>query len=357
VGYIQLATRRGFRNSSAVGYLRPALDRPNLTVLPNAPVTRVLLEGRRASGVELKLGDTTRTVRARREVVLSAGPMGSPQLLELSGIGNRDILAKHGIDVAHHLPAVGENLRDHPNTRITYECTLPITINDVLRSPWRKFMEGVKFAFTRGGLLSISSATVQAHVRSDPEDPQPDMVLRLQPLSGKDRYARTPKLGLDPFPGFTIGITLLRPRSVGSLHIRSRDVLQHPMMDPRYLSHEADAQLFMDGIKLARKLSQQPSLKPFVVRETRPGPEVQDEGALFDYVRSTVQTAWHQVGTCRMGADAESVVDPQLRVRGIDGLRVVDSSIFPTIPAANTNIPSIATGEKGAELLLEAVRD
>ncbi|HSQ02439.1 MAG TPA: GMC family oxidoreductase N-terminal domain-containing protein [Burkholderiales bacterium] len=354
--YIQMATRRGFRNSSAVGYLRPALKRPNLTVLTRALVTRVLLDGQRATGVEVRFGNVTRKVSARREVVLSAGPMGSPQLLELSGIGSTDILQKLGIPVAHHLPGVGENLRDHPNTRLTFECALPITINDVLRSPWLKFKEGLKFAFKRTGLLSISSSTVQAHIRSDSGETQPNMVLRLQPLSGKDRYARTPQLGLDPFPGFTIGITLLRPRSVGALHIQSRDASEHPRMDPKYLSHEADAQLFLDGIHLARQLSQRPALKPLVVRETRPGPEVQDEAALLEYIRSSVQTAWHQVGTCRMGVDTAAVVDPQLRVCGIADLRVVDSSVFPTIPAANTNIPSIAVGEKGADLLLEAAR-
>src|SRR5688572_20522983 len=197
-----------------------------------------------------------------------------------------------------------------------------------------------------------SSDLVQAHVRSSPHADSPVIVLRLQPLSGKDRYARTPDKGLDPFPGFTIGVTLIRPRSLGALHIQSRDPLQPAKMDPRYLSHEADTQVFLDGVRLARKLSQQPSLKPLVVRETRPGPEVADDAGLLDYIRSTVQTAWHQVGTCKMGVDAAAVVDPALRVHGVANLRVVDSSIFPTIPSTNTNIPSIATGEKGADLIL-----
>jgi choline dehydrogenase len=354
--HVQMATRRGFRDSASVAYLKPARKWPNLTVLPNAVATRVLMDGKRATGVEIRLGDVTRKVLARREVVLSAGPMASPQLLELSGIGNSETLQQHGINVVHHLPGVGENLRDHANTRLTFECSRPITINDVLRSPWLKFKEGLKFAFKREGLLSIASSTVQAHVRSDPRVTLPDMVLRLQPLSGKDRYARTPDHGLDPFPGFTIGVTLIRPLSVGSLHIQSRDPLQPVKMDPRYLSREADAQLFLDGVRLVRKLSQQPSIKPLVVRETRPGPEVQDEAGLLEYVRSTVQTAWHQVGTCKMGIDPAAVVDPELRVHGIASLRVVDSSIFPTIPAANTNIPSIAAGEKGADLILAAVR-
>jgi len=355
-GYIQYSTRRGKRNSSAVGYLVPAMNRANLAILTGAHAMRVLLDGRRATGVEFRHGGDLRKVRARREVVLSAGPLSSPQLLELSGIGNPDILRRHGIDVVHALPGVGENLRDHPNTRLTFECSQPITINDVLRSPWLKFREGMKYVFRRQGLLSICSSTVQAHVRSHPAETQPDMTLRLQPLSGKDRYARTPQHGLDPFPGFTFGVTLLRPRSVGAMHIRSRDPFEQAAMDPRYLSHEADAQLFMDGLRIARKVAQRPALQPFVVRETRPGPEVQDDAALLDYIRGSVQTSWHQVGTCRMGVDDAAVVDPQLRVRGIEALRVIDSSICPTLPAANTNIPSIAIGEKGSDMVLAAAR-
>jgi choline dehydrogenase len=353
--YLQYSTRNGLRNSSAAGYLRSANQRPNLTVLPNATVTRVVLEGKRAKGVEYRLGDATlREVRARREVVLSAGPLASPQLLELSGIGNSEILQQHGVPVAHHLPGVGENLRDHPNTRLTFECSQPITINDVLQSPWLKFKEGLRFIFKREGLLTICSATAQMNFRSHPELKQPDLVLRLLPLSGRDRYARTPGYGMDPFPGFTFGVTVLQPRSIGTLHIQSRDPLQQASMDPRYLSHEADAQLFLDGMRLARKVAQMPSLKPLIVRETRPGPEVADDAGLLDYMRGTIQTSWHMVGTTKMGTDPAAVVDPELRVHGIANLRVVDSGICPTIPASNTNIPSIAIGEKGADLLLAA---
>ena len=198
--------------------------------------------------------------------------------------------------------------------------------------------------------------TAQANLRSNPQAPQADLVLRLQPLSSEDRYNRTPGGGLDPFPGFTIGVTLLQPRSVGSMHIQSRDPLQQAAMDPKYLSHEADAQLFLDGVRLARHVSQRPALKPLVVRETRPGPDVQDDAALLDYIRSSAQTSWHQIGTCKMGVDASAVVDPELRVHGIANLRVVDSGICPTIPSSNTNIASIAIGEKGADMLLETAR-
>jgi choline dehydrogenase len=352
--YLQYSTRNGWRNSTPVGYLNPALKRSNLTVLPNAIVTRVVLEGKRATGVAFRLGETSLTVKARREVILSAGPLASPKILELSGIGNSEVLQKHGIAVQHHLPGVGENLRDHPNTRITYECARPITINDVLRSPWLKLKEGLRFVFKREGLLTICSATAQMNYRSSDKVSQPDLVLRLLPLSGKDRYARTPDKGLDPHPGFTFGITVLQPYSRGTCHIKSSDPLLQAAMDPKYLSHEADVQTFLDGMRVARRVAAQPAMRQLIVRETRPGPEVNDDAGLLDYMKGTIQTSWHMVGTCKMGADEAAVVDPQLRVHGLQGLRVVDSSICPTIPSSNTNIPSIAIGEKGADMVLAA---
>jgi choline dehydrogenase len=352
--YLQYSTRNGWRNSTPVGYLNPALKRSNLTVLPNAIVTRVVLEGKRATGVAFRLGETSLTVKARREVILSAGPLASPKLLELSGIGNSEVLQKHGIATQHHLPGVGENLRDHPNTRITYECARPITINDVLRSPWLKLKEGLRFVFKREGLLTICSATAQMNYRSSDKVNQPDLVLRLLPLSGRDRYARTPDKGLDPHPGFTFGITVLQPYSRGTCHIKSSDPLQQAAMDPKYLSHEADVQTFLDGMRVARKVAEQPAMKQLIVRETRPGPEVNDDAGLLDYMKGTIQTSWHMVGTCKMGVDEAAVVDPQLRVHGLQGLRVIDSSICPTIPSSNTNIPSIAIGEKGADMVLAA---
>ncbi len=354
--YLQYSTRRGWRSSSATEYLRPARGRSNLTVLTDAPATRIVMEGKRATGVEYRLGERDGKARARREVVLAAGTLVSPKLLELSGIGNSEILQRHGLGVVHHLPGVGENLRDHPSSRISFECSQPITINDVLRSPWLKMKEGLRWMFRSEGLLTICSATAQVNFRSQPGAQQAELGLLLLPLSGKDRYARTPRYGLDPHPGFTFGLKVLQPRSVGTLHIRSRDPLEQASMDPKYLSHEADAQLFVEGMRLARRLAQMPALKPLVVRETRPGPEIQDDAALLDYMKETIQTSWHMVGTCKMGVDAAAVVDPELKVRGIDGLRVVDSSIFPTIPSSNTNIPTIATGEKGADLLLAAAR-
>jgi choline dehydrogenase len=350
--YLQLSTRKGLRNNTAVGYLKPARNRENLTILTNATVTRVMLENKRATGVEYRVGSQSFKVRARREVVLAAGPLASPQVLELSGIGNETILRNFGIPVVHHLPGVGENLRDHPNTRITFECSKKITVNDVLRSPIRKAAEGLKFILKRQGLLSISSSTAQMNYRSDPALTQPDLVLRLQPLSGGDRYSRTPTTGMDMFSGFTFGITALQPKSIGSLHIQSIDPLQQASMDPKYLSHDDDAQLFMKGVRISRAVARMPALRPLVTRETRPGPAIQSDAEMLTYIKDTIQTSWHMVGTCKMGVDAMAVVDPQLRVHGIANLRVIDSSICPTLPSSGTNIPTIAIAEKAADLLL-----
>ena len=354
--YLQYSTRRGWRSSSAAEYLKPVSNRSNLTVITNAPATRVLMDGKRATGVEFRLGETNVKARARREVILAAGPLVSPRLLELSGIGNSAILQKHGIGVVHHLPGVGENLRDHPSSRISFECAKPITINDVLRNPFLKMKEGLRWFFRSEGLLTICSATSQVAWRCDPKSDRADMAMLLLPLSGRDRYARTARYGLDPHPGFTFGLKVLQPRSVGTLHIQSRDPLAQASMDPKYLSHEADVQLFIEGMRFARRIATMPALKDLVVRETRPGPDIQDDTGLLDYMKETIQTSWHMVGTCKMGVDPQAVVDPQLKVYGIDSLRVIDSSIFPTIPSSNTNIPTIATGEKGAELVLAAAR-
>jgi choline dehydrogenase len=353
-GYLQYSTRRGYRSSSSVSYLRPVRNRPNLRVLTDATVTRVLLEDKRAVGVEFRRVDGVHTAEARCEVLLSAGPIQSPKLLELSGIGRRDVLAAAGIAVAHELPGVGENLSDHPNTRLTFECSKAITINDLLQRPAVKVREGLRYALFGTGLLSICSATAHAVMRSRPGLNQPDLKIQLQPFSGKDRYARTPQDGLDPHSGFTIGVMALLPRSRGYVHIRSADPLEPPRIDPNYLADPDDARVLLAGIRAVRRVADQPTMRPLVVRETRPGPEVQSDEALMEYIRASTQTTWHVIGTCKMGNDGDglAVLDPKLRVRGIAGLRVIDTSAYPTIPSSNTNAPAIALGEKGADLVL-----
>jgi choline dehydrogenase len=352
--YLQYSTRRGFRCSAAVAYLRKARKRANLDVFTNARATRIVTDGKRATGIEFVRDGEPSVATASREVILAAGPMQSPQLLELSGIGQPDVLKANGIAVVHELPAVGENLHDHPNTRVAFEASQPLTINDVLGHPLRQLREGLKFVFAGGGMLSICSATAQVITRSGINPTKADLKMQLHPLSGANRYARTPKEGLDRFSGFTIGITALQAQSRGYVHIKSPDPLADPRIDPNYLSHDDDAQTLLTGLKMARRIVGAPAMKPFVVREVRPGPDMVEDGPLMDYVRATTQTTWHFVGSCRMGGDADSVVDPQLRVRGIDGLRIIDSSVFPTIPSSNTNAPTLAAAEKGADIVLRA---
>jgi choline dehydrogenase len=352
--YLQYSTRRGFRCSSSVGYLRPARSRANLTIWTNTVVGKILLDGKRAVGVECSRQGRTVIARSRKEVILSAGPIQSPKILELSGIGRPDILNQFAIPVRHALPGVGENMSDHPNCRLTFECARPITINDVLQRPLAKVKEGIKFVLFGKGLLSICSATAHTVMRSSPGLNQPDLKLQLQPFSGKDRYARRPQDGLDPHSGFTIGIMALRPQSRGYVHIQSADAAMQPRIDPNYLADERDLKTLLAGILAVRRLVSMPALKQLVVRETRPGPEVRSEQQIVDYIRATTQTTWHVVGTCKMGGDDMAVVDSDLRVRGVDGLRVIDSSVFPTVPSSNTNAPTIALGEKGSDLVLNA---
>jgi choline dehydrogenase len=354
--YLQYSTRRGFRSSSAVGYLKPTRGRSNLDVLVDSQVARVLIRDRTATGVELRRGGALERFAARREVILSAGPVQSPQLLELSGIGRPDVLRPLGIEVVQVAPGVGENLRDHPNTRLTFECARPITINDVLQNPVAKVREGLKFALRGKGLLSICSATAHVVTRSDEDQPRPDLKLQLQPFSGKDRYARRPEDGLDAHSGFTIGVMGLRPFSRGWVHAASPDPFAHPRIDPKYLDDPRDARVLLAGIKAVRDLASFPSLKRLIVRETRPGEAVASDGDILDYIRETTQTTWHIVGSCKAGTDGGAVVDPELRVRGIAGLRVIDSSVFPTIPSSNTNAPTIALAERGADLVIESWR-
>lgn len=355
--YLQYSTRRGFRSSAAVGYLKPARGRANLSVLTDTLVTRVIVEGGIATGVELRRGNELHRITARKEVILAAGPVHSPALLEHSGIGQAARLRALGIEVVRDLPGVGENLADHPNTRLTFECTKPITINDALQRPTVKVKEGLKFALFGKGLLSICSAVAHTVMRSSPDEPRPDLKLQLQPFSGKDRYARRPQDGLDAHSGFTIGVMGLRPRSRGRTHIRSTDPAEHPTIDPNYLDDPRDAEVLLAGIKAVRRIASYPAMQRMIVRETRPGSATATDEEIREYIRETTQTTWHIVGSCKAGTDRDAVVDPELRVHGVGGLRVIDSSIFPTIPSSNTNAPTIALGERGAEMVLDSWRN
>jgi choline dehydrogenase len=345
VRYLEQTAHNGRRVSTAVAYLRGARRRPNLQVRINALATRVRFEGLRATAVEYRQGEAARTARARREVLLAAGAIQSPQLLELSGVGNADLLQRLGIPVLAHRPAVGENMIDHLQLRNTYETTLPITINDVMRSTARRMLAGLQYLLTRKGLMAGTSSTAHAITR--------EAMVRIYHISGKDRYSRSAGAGIDPFSGFSIGGFKLHPDSRGSIHIRSREVRDPPAIQPNYLSHPADRADGVALLRLIRRIASQPSMKPLIVAEHRPGPQVTDDAELLDYARESGQTAWHTVGTCRMGDEADSVVDPRLRVHGVQGLRVIDASVMPTIASSNTNAPAMMIGERGADLVLQ----
>lgn len=356
VRYLEQSAFNGRRVSTAVAYLRGANDRRNLTVWTKAQATRILFQGRRASGVQLVHEGTPRTVTARGEVILCAGAIMSPHLLELSGIGQRERLAALGIDRIEDNWWVGENLIDHLQVRRTYQSNVPATINDLMRSSKRKVVEGLRYLFGRKGIFAGTSSTAHAITRSAADRDKADVMIRLYLISGKDRYSRTKLGGIDPFSGFSVGGFLLSPKSRGHIHLKSGDPLELPAIQPNYFEHPDDAAAAVRILRLVRRIAETTAFGTVIVKQHQPALEDESEEALLDYARQSGQTAWHTVGTCRMGRPGSSVVDSRLRVHGLEGLRVVDASVFPTIPSSNTNAPSIMAGERGAAMILQDAR-
>ncbi|MFG1357613.1 GMC family oxidoreductase [Xanthobacter pseudotagetidis] len=353
VAYLQQTVWRGRRWTSATAYLRDARKRGNFRQVVRAPVSRILFEGARAVGVEYRKDGMVHRLPCRGEVILCAGAVQSPQLLELSGIGGAARIAALGLPVVADVPGVGEGLQDHLQVRLSYECRLPITINDVIRSRARAALEGLRYLVTRRGLLSSTSSSVHAIARTRPELGRPDVKIQIALISGKDRYSRSADLGIDPFPGFSLGVFKLHPASRGSIHAVSRDPMAPPRIVAGYLSDPSDLPTYLDGIALIRRIAAAKPLADLIVAERRPGPEVGSADEIVDYVRRTGQTSWHPISTCRMGVDAGAVVDARLKVRGVDGLRVADCSVMPTMASSNTNAPAIMIGEKAADLVRE----
>lgn len=353
VGYLQQNSSRGRRWSAARGYLEPAKLRSNLKILTEATATRIVFDGTRATGVEYKHDGAVHVAGARAEVIICAGTVKTPQLLELSGVGEAKFLQSMGIPVVMHSPEVGENHLDHLQVRLTYKCTIPVTLNDIMQSPLRRYLEGLRYVLTRRGMLSVPASTVHAMAKSLPDLPRPDVKVQIALFSGKDRYSRSKGQGMDPFPGFSIGFFKMRPDSRGSIHIRTSDPFTDPAIKVNFLTHRDDLATYRRTFRLVRKIASQPALRRFVAGETRPGPLVTDEEELLDYARQTGQPAWHAIGTCRMGADNAAVVDPRLRVRGLQALRIADISIMPTMAAPNTMASAILIGEKAADMIVE----
>ena len=348
VGYFQLTTRNGFRCSSAVAYLHPIKYRPNLNVATDALVSRIVVEDKRATGVMYWEGGQLKRADVEGEIILSAGAIGSPQILQLSGIGPGDHLQELEIKVVHDLAGVGANLQDHFQARSLYRCTKPITLNDRVHSPWQKMLMGLEWLAKRTGPLTIGAGQGGIFARTRPELATPDVQFHLILFS-----ADKPGEPLHDFSGFTASVCQLRPESRGTLLIKSRDPKEHPTIHANYLATDGDRQCMIDGLKLARRLAETESLKPLIAEEIEPGPEVVSDDDFLEHARKRGGTIFHPTSTCLMGPNTnpKAVVDNELRVHGIRGLRVADASIMPTVISGNTNAACIMIGEKLAHTL------
>jgi len=352
VGLYQINTHRGRRASTANAFLRPALHRPNLHLQTNALATRILLDGKRATGIAYLRNGQETTATARREVILCGGAINAPQLLQLSGIGDPADLKSAGMDLRHALPGVGKNLQDHLAVSYFYRSSRK-TLNDELRPLQGKILAGLRYLIDRGGPLSMSVNQAGGFVRARPDAPRPDLQLYFSPVS----YTQTPLsqrklLNPDPFSAFLLSFNACRPASRGSLRIISPDPHRPPSITPRYLSAEQDVADALAGCKLLRRLAATRPLADVNTGEIKPGPEIVTEQDLLADFRNRADTVYHPVGTCAMGPDPRTaVVDAQLRVHGIAGLRVIDASIFPALTSGNTNAPTVMVAEKGADLV------
>jgi choline dehydrogenase len=354
--YFQMNQRRGMRWSGVRAFLKPALARPNLTVWTHAQVEKLLFErgaaGLAATGVRVRRGrDVPVDVHARREVILAAGSIGSPQLLQLSGVAEPARLAELGIEPVHALPGVGENLQDHLQIRTIWRVSGTVTLNRRARTLWGKAQMGIEYLLFRTGPLTMPPSQLGAFARSDPAQPSANIEWHVQPLS-LDRFGEP----LHAFDAITPSVCNLRPSSRGSVWIRSLDPAAAPAIRPNYLATEDDQRVAVDGLRFTRRIMAAAPLARFAPEELKPGPAIESDAALLDAARALGTTIFHPVGTCRMGSDPLAVVDDRLRVRGIRGLRVIDASIMPTITSGNTNAPVLMIAEKAADMILADAR-
>lgn len=348
VGFFQLTARNGRRCSSAVAFLNPARSRENLNIVTHAQVEKIELDGTKVTGVSYRdRSGAWQTVKARKEVILSGGSINSPQLLMLSGIGEAAQLREHGIDVVADLPGVGKNLQDHLQARLVYKCNEP-TLNDEVSSLFGQAKIGLKYLMFRAGPMTMAASLATGFMKTRDDLETPDIQFHVQPLS-----AENPGKGADPFSAFTMSVCQLRPESKGEIRLVSKDGRTYPKIIPNYLSTETDCRTVVEGVNIARRIARHAPLTSKISEEYRPHADLpmDDYDATLDWARSNTASIYHPTGTCKMGQDKGAVVDEQLRVHGLTGLRVADCSIMPEIVSGNTNAPAIMIGEKASDLI------
>jgi choline dehydrogenase len=350
VGHFQLTTRNGRRCSAAVAYLKPIRGRENLQIITRALVTRVNMDGKKATGVTYRdAAGQEQSITARREIILSGGAINSPQILMLSGIGAPDHLGDNGIEALHELPGVGQNLQDHLQARLVFKCNEP-TLNDEVRSLANQARIALRYALFRTGPMTMAASLATGFMRTRKDLETPDIQFHVQPWS-----ADSPGEGVHPFSAFTMSVCQLRPESRGEIRLDGADPVRYPKIVPRYLSTETDCTTIVEGVKIARRIAGHAPLSAKISESFRPTDSLalDDDAGTLDWARSNSVSIYHPTGTCKMGSDPNSVVDARLRVHGIGGLRVADCSIMPEIVSGNTNAPAIMIGEKASDLILE----
>ena len=352
-GVYDINTRDGLRDSSSRAYLKPALKRPQLTFEHDCLVEKILFNGKRANGVVFRRNGVTRECFAAREVILAAGAVGTPKLLQLSGVGDRALLERHGIPVLHHAPAVGQNLQDHVCVSYFYK-TDRRTLNDDYSSWLGKIKAGLQFMLSRKGPLSLSVNQAGGFFRSGPQRAYPNIQLYFNPLSYEIPKGDSKVLRPEPYSGFLLAISPCRPTSRGSIEIASNRVADAPLIRPNFLTTQQDIDDAIQGSVLVRKLMSAPALKAITVEETRPGNRVASEADMLQYFRDESGSIYHLCGSCAMGASpATSVVSSRLRAHGLEGLRIADASVFPNVTSGNINAPTMMVAEKAASMILE----
>ncbi len=349
-GYFLVNQTRGVRLNTSRAFLKPVLNRSNLTVMTEAQVRRLTFDGRRCAGVEVMRGGADERIGARIETILAAGSIGSPQIMQLSGVGPGVLLQEHGIPVLHEMPGVGENLQDHLQLRMAFKVQNVVTLNQRVHSLFGKAAMGLEYALFRSGPLTMAPSQLGGFTRSSPRYRTPNVEIHTQPLS-LDKFGDP----LHPFNAFTSSICNLRPASRGYVRIKSPDPRAAPAINPRYLSADEDRKVAVDALWLTRRIAAQPALARFQPEEFLPGPAFQTDDEMVHAAGNIGTTIFHPVSTCKMGRadDPTAVVDARLRVRGLGQLRIVDASIMPTITSGNTNSPALMIAEKGAQMIRE----